>query len=86
MPNTSKAALAKVIGRAVLHKEFAEALKADPAAAANSIGVHLTPAQVKAVGNISLADVSTVSDKLRGPLGNAAFFDQQQQQQQARMD
>jgi hypothetical protein len=78
--------MSKVLGRALLDREFATKLQKDPATAAKSIGASLTPAEQKSVKDLSVAHMNTVSDMLRKRLPSAAFFDQQQQQQQARMD
>ncbi|HYE26769.1 MAG TPA: Os1348 family NHLP clan protein [Allosphingosinicella sp.] len=82
----SKQDLSKVLGRAMLDKEFAASLRKDPAAAAKSMRARLTAQELSAVKDISLTQFKSVSDVLRNKLGEAAFFDQQQVQQQARMD
>jgi hypothetical protein len=81
----SKQDLSKVLGRAMLDKEFSAKLQKDPAAAARSMRARLTPEELGAVKDISSTQFKSVSDVLRNKLGEAAFFDQNQNQQ-ARMD
>jgi hypothetical protein len=77
--------MSKVLGRALLDREFATKLQKDPASAAKSIGASLSTTEQKSIKDLSVAHMGSVSDILRKRLPTAAFFDQQQQQQ-ARMD
>jgi hypothetical protein len=77
-------AIARVLGNAMVDSHFSDQLKADPAAAANSIGVHLSVDQVTALKKIDMVQLQHVGGLIRGKLGQHAIFDQQQQQ--ARMD
>lgn len=78
-------AIARVLGQAMVDSHFSEQLKADPAAAAKSMGVYLSTAQVSALKHIDMAQLQQVSGLIRNKLGPQALLDQQQQQQ-ARMD
>ncbi len=80
-----KRAVSSVLGRAMVDATFAADLKSDPVKAANTIGVHLGPNEVKAIKDIDLQALGTVGKTIRDKFGQAAFLDQQQQQQ-AKMD
>jgi hypothetical protein len=82
---SGKEEFARLIGRAVLDQNFAEALIESPEVVAKSVGVRLDKAQLTAIKDLKVADITTVSTGLRDRLGPVAFLDQQQQQQ-ARMD
>lgn len=82
----SKEHLATVIGRAVLDQSFAAALKADPAAAVESIGAELDDEELRAITDLSPDTLKAASVILQDKLPEVAFVDQQQQQQQAQMD
>jgi hypothetical protein len=82
----SKEALSKVVGRAMLDRDFAAQLAKDPAAAAKSINAKLTKDELSALSDVSATHMKAVSNLLKKQLGKQAIFDQQQQQQQARMD
>jgi hypothetical protein len=81
----SKEALAKVVGRAMLDKDFAARLAKDPAEAAKSINAKLSKDEISALSDVSATHMKAVSSLLKKQLGAKAIFDQQQQQQ-ARMD
>lgn len=77
-------AIARVLGHALVDSQFSDKLKSDPAAAAQSIGVHLSGAQAGALKNIDMGQLAQVGSLIRNKLGPQAVLDQQQQQ--ARMD
>jgi len=77
-------AIARVLGHAMVDANFSDQLKADPAAAAKSIGIHLSTAQTSALKHIDMTQLQQVGSVIRNKLGPQALLDQQQQQ--ARMD
>lgn len=82
----SREAVARVLGQALVDKDFADSLQKDPMEAAHSLGVHLGPNEVSALKDVRASQLENVAGSIRSKLGNAAFLDQTQQQQQARMD
>jgi len=71
--------LALVVGRAIILPEYYAALKADAAAAANTIGVALTPDEAKAIDNLDWSTVDghvrALRDLLPGPEAQVAMAD-----------
>ena len=72
--------LSKVLGRAAMDKKFLNRLSKNPAAAARSIKVKLSPTELASLKQLSLKNLRLFSTDVRK--NELAFFDQQQQQQQ----
>jgi hypothetical protein len=82
----SREAVARVLGQALVDKNFADALTKNPTEAAHSLGVHLGPNETSALKSVQVSQLENVANLVRSKLGISELLDQTQQQQQARMD
>src|SRR5260221_653422 len=76
----NKDVIAKIVGHAMLDRQFAELLGNSPQAAAQSIGESLSSEDLEALKTVSMPQVVAASELIARQKGAAPLLDQQQQQ------